>query len=212
MIDARFSWGVLSLIILAAIPTTMHSYLELRLDDGLRANAVSRQLLELDSETTDRPADWIRSRYGSEDWFERMYGSRESADIQVFVARSHDPKLLYHHPEQAIAKRSRTGNYATEFRNDGIVQLGRLGGLPVHVLRGRYGEGLAVYSLHYNDSFISNPYLFQIRSAAGLLVSPSRPMTLFFVHDRTAAADLSIGDAHVTDLLVATIESFLSQR
>ena len=212
MIDSRFAVWVLGLIALAALPTTLHSYLELRADDGLRTSAISTKLEGLESRPTDRPGDWILNRYDSEDWIERMYRAPDGEDVQVFVARSYDHKLIYHHPEAAIAAHSRTGDYATEFRSPETVRLTVPGVMPVHVIRGRSGIGLAIFALHHGSEFVSNPYLFQIRSAAGLLFSPRTPMTLFFVHDRTENADLPIEDALVTELLLGSIESFLAQK
>ena len=65
MIDSRFAVWVLGLIALAALPTTLHSYLELRADDGLRTSAISTKLEGLESRPTDRPGDWILNRYDS---------------------------------------------------------------------------------------------------------------------------------------------------
>ena len=212
MIDSRFALWVLGLIAIAGLPTTVHSYLELRADDGLQASMIGTELVGLSSRVTERPRDWIFSRYGSEDWIERMYRAPHGGEVQVFVARSYDHKLIYHHPEAAIAVKSRTGDYATEFGGVERQILPMLGGLPVHVLRGRYETGLAVYALYSGGDFVDNPYLFQIRSAIGMLASPRKPMTLFFVHDRAVAADLPLEDALVTNILVASIESFLSQE
>ena len=59
-------------------------------------------------------------------------------------------------------------------------------GDPVFVLRGiDQSRDLVVYALLARGEFIRNPYLYQARLAAEMLVSGQQAMTLVFVHDRT---------------------------
>jgi hypothetical protein len=91
----------------------------------------------------------------------------------LFVSRSYDLKRLYHHPELAVA-------YGSDLRDAGTLRL--TGDVVAHAFRGKseQGNGLAVYALLYDGGFVDNPYIFQLRTAAELLFSPRRPMTILF--------------------------------
>ena len=192
MISTRFVSVVLFLLVLTAVPTTMHSYLGATSNDGFRTSVIAPTLLESPSQPVERRDDWVRRVYGSDDWIERLYQIPPDGAIQLFVSRSHDHKKLYHHPELGVAY---AGAYTSSLRPDGVEMLPTFGGLPVHVLRGRERPGLAVFALRYKDQFVGNPYLFQVRSSFELLVQPRRAMTLFFAHDRSADPGLAVTDA-----------------
>ena len=209
MISTRFVSIILGLVVLAAIPTTVHSYFGAIREDGRRVAAIDPTLLGMSSTPVQRDDRWARRVYGSHDWMERLYDVPRHGDIQLFVARSYDPKKLYHHPELSVAYK---GNYTSDLRASDVTSLSVLGGLPVHVLRGSNNTGLVVYVLHYDGRFIDNPYLFQLRSSLELLVSPRREMTLFFVHDRFVESSHPVEGAEATRLLVAAIENFLEQE
>ncbi len=53
-------------------------------------------------QATNRPADWGRRRFESQDWTERRYVSGGD-QVVLTVVRSFDLKALYHHPELAVA-------------------------------------------------------------------------------------------------------------
>ena len=44
MIDSKFALSALGLLAIAALPTTLHSYLEMRSDDGLRTAEIGSKL------------------------------------------------------------------------------------------------------------------------------------------------------------------------
>lgn len=210
MLHSRYVPVLCALLMLAAIPTTIHSYLGTAIDDGLRASATSDTLLDMTSDPVDRRDRWVRNVYGSDDWTERIYQGPRGERIQLFVARSHDPKKLYHHPELGVAY---SGSYTSSFRGDGIHTVRALDqDLPLHLLRGTGSSGFAAYALWHDGGFVRNPYLFQAQSALRLLVQPSRPLTLFFAHDRTADPAIPVDEAHATRLLIAAIGSFLEQQ
>ena len=109
--------------------------------------------------------------------------------MTLTVVRSYDLKALYHHPELAVA-------YGTSFEGARVEVLPGSPDIPVHVLRtGRESGPAAMYVLHYDDRFVSDPILFQIRTAGELLFKGRRAMTLFFVRDPNppAGPDLSSG-------------------
>ena len=201
---------MLGLLGLAAIPTTVHSYFGRQLSRttcGWMPSTTT--LLGWPSRPTERRRGWARAVYAATESTERLYRRPGDGEIQLFVARSYDPKKLYHHPELGVANK---GTYTSSLRGDGRTTLDVHGGLPVHVLRGTTdGTGLALYALRYGDRFVENPYLFQLRSSLALLVAPRREMTLFLVHDRFADATSPVESSATASLLVAAIEDFLDQ-
>lgn len=202
----RFALPVVVCIGLALIPTLLHSYADLKADDGYTATAINTQLAGLSSRSSGRRAGWAKKTFDSDDWLERYYSKRNGGDVLVFVARSYDLKRLYHHPELAVA-------YGTDLREEGTSRLAGMKDVPVHVLRGQAREGaeLAVYALLQADEFVDNPYLFQLRTAWELLSSARRPMTLFFVLDRAADPGTSLAEAPATHVLFDAIRSFRAQ-
>jgi hypothetical protein len=206
MMRTRLAVPTAVLIGLALVPTLLHSYVDLRTDDGFTATAVDGQLAGLRSRPTDRRAGWAKKTLDSDDWSERRYEKPDGGNVTLFVSRSYDLKRLYHHPELAVA-------YGHDMRDNGIRRLAVMAEVPVHVLRANddQGAGLALYALLYDGQFVDNPYTFQIRAAGELLFSPRRAMTLFFAHDETAPAHASVDDAVAARVLTAAIRSFQSQ-
>jgi hypothetical protein len=191
---------------LALVPTVIHTYLGATSNDGRVTSAISRSLLDLPSEPTSRRTTWVKEIFDSDDWIERSYGKPGVEPVVLFVARSYDPKRLYHHPELALAS-------GIDWHNRGTKRLTSRPDIPVHVLQsGREAHtDLAVYSLLYGSRFIENPYLFQLRHAWESLFRSRKPMTLFFVHDPAATPHVPLEEACATQLLFAAIRSFLSQ-
>lgn len=203
MISSRHAAAVVGLLLVSLVPTVVHSYLGLERHDGRRAGAVPEALAGMTSVPSGRNAGWGLRRFDSPDWFERNYTTTDGGVLKLFVGRSYDAKKLYHHPELAVA-------YGTDFAPAEIVQLDELPGVPLHVLRGAgSSRAFALYALHYGESFVGDPFLFQLRLAGQLLVGGRRPMTLFFVQAATAPRELE-GSAPVT-LLAAAVSTFLAQ-
>ena len=114
------------MLALALVPTIVHSYVGFRAFDGKRSRDVASQLAGLQGVDTGRRAAWVIDNFGTDDFIERRYG----ADVTLFVARSYDPKRLYHHPELGVA-------YGRRFDSTSVVQ--EAAGsrpVPIHVLLG----------------------------------------------------------------------------
>ena len=74
MISSRYSLPVVLLLILALLPTIIHSYLGSEYDDGKSVHSIPTVLAGFSSEPYLRHKDpWVKSQYGSEDWIERIY-------------------------------------------------------------------------------------------------------------------------------------------
>jgi len=203
MISSRFVRPVALAIALATVPTIRHTYLRQVVPDGRTTAPVQQALSHLASTPGDRTASWMQRVLETEDWYDRTYrvGSKQ---IRLFVGRSYDAKRLYHHPEIALVRGS-------EITVQGVVRAEARPEIPLHLLTTRRKDepGLILYALHYGDGFVDDPIRFQIRSAASLLFSGRRPMTLFF-----AMSDEN-GDAfqrsEAARLLFAAVDAFLNQ-
>src|SRR5664280_2539690 len=102
MISARYALPVAFVLMLALIPTVIHSYLGLKTDDGLSVKNIKPVLDNFYSIPTNRQPGWGEVTFGSEDWIERIYTDEQGKSLRLFVGRSYDHKRLYHHPELAL--------------------------------------------------------------------------------------------------------------
>jgi hypothetical protein len=203
MISARFGFAVGLLLGVALIPTILHNYLGLVRDDGRVSAGVSTSLAGLIAESTSRPAGWVEQTFRTHDWVERRYKGTD--DIVLFVARSYDPKRLYHRPERQIL--------GIEFEQLGIIRLPDRQDVPMHLFtaQGQKRPGLVAYSLLYGEELVENPYLSQLRAAGQLLFKGRQPMTLFLVYDAAFSETRSLERTVALPMLVEAIDSFLMQ-
>ena len=203
MISLRYVPASCLLLALALIPTIIHSYSPVPDADIRVTSAIPMVLADHAATPSERNANWGKRRFDSDDWMERVYGDRAGRDsLRLTVIRSYDAKRLYHHPELAITYPQ------ASFVGEEIRRFDQHPDIPVHVLKPGPGEGgAAFYALHYDTRFVDNPIAFQIRTAGELLFSRRKPMTLFFVFDRSAADQASGGSSALT-LLFSAIEAF----
>lgn len=201
MLSPKYAPPVVALLMLALVPTVIHSYRGVRRDDGWRAASMPATLAQLSSTPTERRPAWVQNTFDTTDWIERTY-MVDGIETTLFVARSYDPKRLYHHPELALLR----GHETTPA---GVVDSTRRPGLPLHVIETERGgkRGVAVYALHYDDGYIGDPLRFQIRTAVELLVSGRRPMTLFMTHALAGRAG-AVDDSPAGRLLLQAVEEF----
>jgi hypothetical protein len=203
MTSTRYAPAVLVLLALAAVPTVIHSYMDSRAIDGRRASASPERLDGTLGAPAKRAASWGDRRFGSHDWFERQYGA--SPAVKLAVVRSYDAKKLYHHPELAI-------DYGPSYAPGTVIRLPQRPDVPVHLLPGAAGSSrrMAIYALHYDDSFVASPILFQLKASVSALFSRRKPMTIFF-----AAQDLPEGvnveTSKAANLLLAAVDAFEKQ-
>lgn len=203
MIATRHATAVAVLVVLALVPTLIHSYGGVVEDDNRRAAAVPAVLGTFTSQDTDRNPNWGRRHFESDDWIERRY-SGPSGTATLSVVRSYDLKTLYHHPEIEIVEgasftKSRTQTFPAE------------PDIPVFVLETEREQGAVVfYVLHYGDQFVSDPIWFQLRTAGELLVRGRRAMTLFLVQDENVPADADLSERPALALLYSAVRQFLN--
>ena len=194
------------LVALALIPTLIHSYSPNPDTDVRLADAIPTELAGYRGSSTGRSADWGKRRFESDDWIERAYREGKGGGaVRLTVVRSFDAKSLYHHPELAITYPQAL------YVGDEIRRFDQRRDIPVYVLKPQAGEKTAAfYALYYDGRFIENPIAFQIRTAAELLFSRRKPMTLFFVFDR--APDRAGERASAVTVLFDAIDSFLGRQ
>jgi hypothetical protein len=204
MINARFAAPVAALLGLALVPTGIHSYRGVRIDDGLRSAAIASSLSGMTSSPTARRAAWVQNNLDSDDWVERVY-KVDGHDVTLFVARSYDPKRLYHHPELAVLR-------GTQTTPRGVMQAADRPQTPLHVIDTERGSqrGVAVFALLYDGSFIANPLTFQLKTSVELLFRGRQPLTLFMSSALAGSLD-NVDDAPATRLLLEAIEAFERQ-
>ena len=203
MISSRFLPIVCGLVGLTLVPTLLHSYADTTLDDGRSTRAIPAVLNGYEGVPSGRNATWGKRRFDSDDWMERIYKSG-SDEVKLSVIRSYDPKSLYHHPELAVA-------YGPSYVRNELKRFPQRPDIPVHLLyTDAQDRTLAMYVLHYEDRFVQDPIMFQLRTAGELLFSRRKPMTLFFVTDQSVASFANVDTLPAAGLMFAAIDRFLA--
>ena len=204
MISARYALPVSLVLILALIPTVIHSYLGLKTDDGLSVKKIKPELGNYNSEPTNRQPGWGEETFGSVDWIERAYTDEQGKTLRLFVGRSYDHKRLYHHPELALS-------YAKDLRSEGRIRLHGQPEIPVNLLRNEMRPNMAAFALLYDGKFIDNPISHQIRDSLKQLISARKPMTLFYIADDNAPKNTAFIQSPAASLLNKAIKDFMAQ-
>jgi hypothetical protein len=205
MISARYALPVALVLMLALIPTVIHSYLNLKTDDGLSVKNIKSALDNFNSTPTNRQPGWGEDTFGCEDWIERIYTDEQGKPLRLFVGRSYDHKRLYHHPELALS-------YAKDLRGEGQIRLPGQPEIPVNVLRNDMRPNMAAFVLLYDGEFIDNPISHQIWDSLKQLVSTRKPMTLFYIVDDNAPKNASFTQSSAASLLKKAIKDFMTQQ
>ena len=201
MISTRYAAAVCAVIMLALVPTIIHSYAGLVVQDGRSTATIPNTVAGFTAVPATRDAGWGERRFESHDWIERRYLSG-SDEVLLTVLRSYDLKRLYHHPELDIA-------YGAGYLTEEIVELDGAEGIPIHLLRASAEtDATAMYALHYGDEFITDPLWFQIRVAGELLFGGRKPMTLLFARDVRGQKGEAPGSYPSARVLVPVVQQF----
>jgi len=205
MTSTRYALPVALVLMLALIPTVIHSYLGLKVDDGLSVKNIKSVLDNFNSTPTNRQPGWGEETFGSEDWLERAYTDEQGKSLRLFVGRSYDHKRLYHHPELALS-------YAKGLTGTGLVNLPGQPDIPVNLLYNDARSNMAAFVLLYDGKFIENPISYQIQDSLKQLVSARKPMTLFYVVDDNAPKNTTFIQTPGASLLNKAINDFMAQQ
>ena len=204
MISTKYAAATCAVIMLALVPTIIHSYVGLVVQDGRSTATIPNTLAGFTSVPSNRDEGWGKRRFESDDWIERRYLSGRD-EVLLTVLRSYDLKRLYHHPELDVA-------YGAGYLTEEIVELAGAPGVPVHLLRASSEtDATAMYVLHYGDEFVSNPLWFQVRVAGELLFGGRKPMTLIFARDVRGQKGASLDNYPSARVLVPVMQQFAAQ-
>jgi hypothetical protein len=203
MLTTRFATSVIVLLVVAAVPTVLHSYLDTTIVDGRSARSVPMTLAGETGVQTSRRENWGDDRLGSRDWTERRYPT--FPEVKLFIGRSYDPKRLYHHPELAV-------DYGQAYGASSIIHLPARPDVPIHFLRGDDSTPtrIAIYALRHRESYIDDPIRFQLRTSFALLFSRRAAMTLFFAAQELGP-DQPVETSRAAALLIASMDAFEKQ-
>ena len=204
MTSTRYALPVAILLMLALIPTVIHGYLDLKTDDGLSATRINPILDNFTSTPTNRQEGWGEATFGCTDWIERIYTDEQGKSVRLFVGRSYDHKRLYHHPELALS-------YAKDLREAGKIRLPGQPEIPVTLLRNDMRPIMAAAVLLYDGEFIADPISNQVRTSLKQLISPGKPMTLFYLADDNAPKGAAFDKTIAASLLEKAIKDFMAQ-
>lgn len=204
MISTRYAIPVIILLALALMPTVLHSYIGAKVNDGQSVNNIAFTLNNFTSVPAKRNTRWGMDIFGSDDWFERNYQDKQYHKVRLFTARAYDHKRLYHHPELALS-------YGHSLNKQDITHLPGYPEIPVYRLRNDDNSMLIAYVLLYDAEFVKDPISHQLGESMRLLVSPRKPMTLFYASQSGLPPNTQFSQSAVASVLTLAIQSFQSQ-
>lgn len=205
MTSTRYALPVALVLMLALIPTVIHGYLSMKINDGLAAENIKPLLAGFTSIATNRQPGWGESTFGCEDWIERTYTDKQGRSLRLFVGRSYDHKRLYHHPELALS-------YGKDLKGTGQIRLPGQPEIPVNILRNAMRPNFsAAFVLLYDGKFIDNPITHQVQDALKQLVSARKPMTLFYLANDATPDGVAFTKTPDASLLESAIKDFIGQ-
>jgi hypothetical protein len=202
VISARYARTLLVLLAMALVPTIIHSYAGVTVTDGRSTAAIPERLAGHRATPGTRNSGWGQRHFDSNDWFSRRYIS-DAGQVTLTAVHGYDLKALYHHPELAVA-------YDTPFADYAVRYLPGHPSVPVHVLTDGNGA-IGLYVLVYGDTYVADPMSFQVRTAAALLFSGRRPMTLLFAQQTMARRGVDAGNSDAATVLFAALDAFTRQ-
>ncbi|WP_031434333.1 hypothetical protein [Methylomarinum vadi] len=203
MFSTRYAIPVALLLTVTLVPSLIHNYFGLTVTDGKTTNRISNRLSDFESKPSSRNPEWGEVTFDCYDWFERIYKDKQGNSVRLFVGRSFDHKKLYHHPELALS-------YGNDLARAEKIDFSLPPEITVYLLRANGKRGMAAYALLYEDEFIANPILHQINNSLNLLVSPRKPLTLFYVSDDNEKSQALFAETTMAHILRQAIDDFTS--
>lgn len=204
MISSRFALPAIIVLIIALVPTVIHSYLGLTKHDDRLVASINTVLNNFSSSPSTRNPGWGEETFDSFDWTERIYRDEHGHAVRLFVGRSYDHKRLYHHPELALS-------YARDLGHHKQVYLPSDPTIAINVLQNPTRPGLAAYALVVDDEFIANPIVHQLQDSLHLLIGARKSMTLFYVADDLAPINAPFEQSPAASVLISAIKDFLAK-
>ena len=205
MFSPRYAWPVLLALVIAIVPTTIHTYIGLHGDIDKSVSSIPETLAGYVSSPTTRNSRWGKDIFDSDDWFERTYINDRGEQIRLFAAHSYNHKRLYHHPEIAQSR-------GTEFTVKQVAFLDNDENRVVHVLKNREKGELAAYVLIENNRLIEKPILNQMRGALAQMVSPKSRMLLVYAAESGVNDSVEFAATNTARLLSASVNKYLDDK
>jgi hypothetical protein len=208
-LSTRYVPHILVLVVIAAIPTLLHSLGRFDVEDCASPTALlpppAPDRAPLGSAVERQRFD--RS-WGEGNWSTGTLPGGPVGGLSYVIARSFDPKAVYHWPESRVVSEVRPFERGLEEVESQGVRI------PVH--RAYYepegvpprGFVVVAYLLVYHSRPVANPYLEQILSAPRQVVTGRRPMWLFLVHGRVGVPQRREAEARATEWLASAWESY----
>ena len=203
MISTRYDRPLLIIIMLALIPTIIHSYLDLKTNDNLSTHQISPILGSFVSKPTQRKPEWGEDTFACYDWIERNYTNQQGKSVRLFVGRSYDHKRLYHHPELVLS-------YGKDLKMLEEMQYAAQPKIPVKLLANETRPVIAAYALLYDKQFVENAITHQLKSSIIQLITPRKPMTLFYVEAENTSVKSIFSETDAAFVLESAIKDFLA--
>jgi len=204
MMSKRQALSVIVIVLLALIPTIIHSYLDLKTVDKLSTSHISQVIDSYVSKPTQRKAGWGEDTFACYDWFERIYTNQQGKSVRLFVGRSYDHKRLYHHPDLALS-------YGKDLRMIGEIKYSEQFNIPVKLLANDTKFVIAAYALLYDKQFVENAISHQLMSSIIQLITPRKPMTLFYVEEENMPEKSKFSETEAALVLEKAIKDFLTE-
>lgn len=205
MISTRYTLPVAIVLTIALVPTVIHSYLKLAVDNSATTRNINPIFADFTSMPSRKNPGWGEETFGCTDWFERNYKDQQNNTVRLFVGRGFDHKRLYHHPELALS-------HGIDLRSNGKLILPGEPAIPVHTLHHSSQSGIAAFVLFYDGHFIDDPIQHQMKSSLKLLINAEKPMTLFYVSEDNGANQSDFTKTPSAKVLQETIKRYLALK
>lgn len=203
-VSTRYVPHIFVLVVVAAIPTLLHSLGRFDVSD---CAAPERLLGAPEPSVTAVDRRRFDAAWGAGNWSAgEVPGEAGAGPLHYVIARSFDPKTVYHWPEARVVWDARPEHHGVEeVEVDGMR-------IPVHRPLYEPESGgprewpLVEYVLVYHARPVENPYLAQVLSGPRQVVAGRRPMWLFLVYGRFDAAARSAAEERGREWLASAWE------
>ena len=201
-LSRRYAPHMAGLIILAMIPVTVHSYLDVRQDDcadPLRLAPASHR-----GGTSEERDTYLRKRFRAFQW--REGSVRGNPPLSYGIIRSYDAPRIYYKLDY---------NYLREDADKAWMEELQVGNarIPVHRLRydplpGSSAATVAAYMLIYDGEAVENAYWNQLLAAPRRLLTGRLPMTAYFIHGVVPVSQIETTEARQAEWLRSSWQSY----
>ncbi|MCP4118028.1 MAG: hypothetical protein GY737_22035 [Desulfobacteraceae bacterium] len=200
----KYTWVVLSLLLLALIPTVSGFYKGVPVLTERMVESLPKELAGMKGIATARKGKVIQNGFRTGDWMERIYTDNSGRTVTLFAVRGYDGRPLFHFPERGLLQRNWSERtYVIKTLSDGNVRV------KAHVLHltGTVENKKVFYLLFYGKETVGNPYTFLLSRIPMMLMGDSKPFTFLFAYctEREKPGDM---DPVIKSLLFAAFDYF----